>query len=821
MIRALDSLRLDARHVLRRLSRAPALATTVVLSLAAGMASVITLLGVVDTLFFREPVGIREPSRVVAIGPWSGFARTSYPDYVDLRDQARSLESVGAFAFWNYSARVGETVTPARGLLASHTLLPTLGIAPTAGRPTSPDEDRPGAVPVVVIGSAFRARHFESDAAALGKSVRLAGVEFTIIGVLPGSFTAPDMSPIDFVVPIENAPWFGGREALVNRDYQWVRLVGRLRPGVSAAAASADASLIYRRANVGVRAVDQTTLAKETIAVRSLADARRDPTSASAKIAVWLTGLAAVVLLIACANVASLLVARGIGDAHELAIHVALGAGGARLATRSLLEVGTMVVAAIVVALVAATLAGKALVTLLLGNTLVAPPLDLRLIALTALVGVVTCVTCAVAPIARVVRTSPHTALGNRSRTTTTSHRGALRSLVALQIALGVVLVSEAAVFVASLRNATRVDLGFDLSRLVVADVDLRAAGFTDTTAIDAETRAVDAVRRLRGVVAAGMTNAASLPGYLNPPVRVPLRDSAPPGIDDWEPSVSSVTPGFLEALAVPLRRGRLLTSDDVTSRRAVALVSERFGRLYWPGIDPVGQCARVGRLTTTPCATIVGVVGDRLGSPTAAHGVAELYLPAASSGLPDELARTFLGREIAVRIALGRPDITSELQQTLLDVIPALTSVRVRAADAYLETQTRSWRLGAVVIGVFAGVALALAALGVFSVWSHAVATRRRELGIRGALGAMPRDLAWLVVREALAVAGAGLVLGVGGAAAAGRVVRSLAFGISPVDPRVFAATIVVFACVTCVAALLPAVKAAITDPRSVLASE
>ena len=395
---------------------------------------------------------------------------------------------------------------------------------------------------------------------------------------------------------------------------------------------------------------------RKSIPVRSLAEARRDPTSPSARIAVWLTALAVVVLLIACANVASLLVARGISDAHEHAIRVALGASRARLVVRALIEVGTMVVVAIALGLVTAATANKALVTLLLGNTVAAAPLDFRTAVVAVAIATLTCVACAVAPIVRATRISPHTALGRGSRSTTGSHRRALRALVAMQIALGVVLVSEAAVFVASLRNAMRVDLGFDLSRLVVADVDLRAAGFTSATAIDAETRAIDAVRRLRGVVAAGMTNGASIPGYLNPTIRVPGRDSAPPGIDALEPSVSSVTPGFLDALGVPLRRGRMLTDDDVTARRAVTLVSERFARLYWRGMDPIGQCARVGRLTTTPCAEVVGIVGDRRGSPLDAHGVAEMYLPATSSALPDELARTFLGREVAVRVEPGGP---------------------------------------------------------------------------------------------------------------------------------------------------------------------
>ena len=276
-----------------------------------------------------------------------------------------------------------------------------------------------------------------------------------------------------------------------------LRIVGRLRPGVTESAASAEASAVYRRANVGVRAVDQGTLAREVVPVRSLAKSRRDPSSPSGRIAIWLVGLAVVVLCIACANVASLLVARGVADAHEMAIHAALGAGRGRLIARSVTEVGSIVLGALLLALVGTRIASSALTTLLLGNTVAPAPLDVRTGVVVAVVAAVTCVACAILPVIRLARTSPHEALTRHSRTATGYHRGALRVLVGAQIALGVVLVSEAAVFVASLRNALRANLGIDVAHLVVADVDLRAAGLTDATANDAAVRALNAVRRL------------------------------------------------------------------------------------------------------------------------------------------------------------------------------------------------------------------------------------------------------------------------------------------------------------------------------------
>jgi predicted permease len=814
----LDALRLESKHAIRRVTRSPALAAIVVLSLAIGMASVITLLGVVDTLYFREPAGTRDGGRIVAVGAWSGYDRSSYPDFVDLRDQARSFESISAFAVWNYTARVGDRVAPARGLLTSHSLFTTLGATPAVGRPFTADENRPGGAPVVIIAPSLRRRFFESDRDALGKVVRLAGASFTVVGVLPANFTAPDMSPVDLMLPIENAPWFGGREGLVNRDYRWVRTVGRRRADVSASMASAEASAIYRRSNVGVRAVDQATLDKEVVPIRSLREARRDPRSSTPTVALWLAALAGVVLTIACANVASLMVARGINDQHELAVHSALGASHSRLVGRTLLEVAPLVVLAAAVGVAAAVVASRAVTTTLLGNAVAAPPLDARAILIAAAIALVTCAACALGPVQRIKSVSLQSALGTRSRVPTFSQRRALQALAVSQIALAVILVSEATLFVASIRNASREDLGFDLDHIAAADLDLRAAGFTDSTEIAAGRRALDAVRRIPGVVAAGITNGATIPGYLNPRITVPGKDSSPPGLADGEPSISSVTSGFLEALAVPLRRGRLLTDDDVSSHRAVVVVSERFARIYWPSEDPIGRCVRVGRLTTAPCAEVVGIVGDRRGSPSVARGEAEVYFPAGTSAVPAELSTTFLGRELAARIGGDRPSVSSDIQRALLDAIPGLTAVRVRVGDAYLEAQTRSWRLGAVVVGTFASIALALAAVGVFGIWSHAVATRRRELGIRGALGALPADLAWMVLREALVVASIGLAVGVAVALAASRLVSAMLFGIAATDPRVFVATAIVFAVVTSCAALVPALRAAFVDPRTVL---
>ena len=807
------------RYVFRRLVRAPGYALVVVLSLGAGMASVVAVLTVVDALFFRPPMGVRDPARVVGIGQWVNGERVAYPDYVDLRAAAHAFSKVGAFAVWNYSARVGGDVVPARGLLATYTLLPLLGVQPELGRGFAAREDQPGAQPVLLVSYDFWRQHLGGDMRALGAPIRLAGRFFTVIGVLPRYFTAPDLSPVDLVLPITNAPWFGGQDALTSRDYQWVRLVGRLRGRVTVEEASREATTIYRRANKDVRSVDQTTLGRLIVPVRPIVIARREPNSPSAKVTLWLALLTTVLLLTACANVASVLLARNVRERRDVAVHVALGAANMQLVGRVLMEIALLIAASAVLAVALADRASRMLMSTLLSDTVGPPPLDTRIIVTAAAVAVLAAVLCAIGPVARAFRVDPRADLAAGTLSSTRSQRNAFRLLLIAQLGLGVVLVSQAVLFGASLRNAMRVNVGIDLEHLLVADVDLHAAGLSASAAAAAVQRVLERLSALRGIAAAGLTNAAMVPGFLTLRVSIPGHDLLPAMSAAGAPSVSAVTSGYLDALGVRLLNGRALRDVDFELHRPISLVSDRMARLYWPNENPIGQCIRIG--TTAPCAIVVGVVSDRHNGPLDQKGGAEVYVPLGSPAVPKGIAEVFQGREVAVRVRGDPRRMEQAVRTTLLDAVPELTSVRVRTGNEYLDQQFRAWKLGASVLGVFGVLALLLAGIGVFGVSSQSVAQRTRELGVRGALGAPPSRLAALVFLESTRVAAVGVAVGIVAALAATRLTSAIAFGVSPVDPRIYGVAAAALTLITVAATVLPALRGASVDPLVALRNE
>jgi predicted permease len=413
----------------------------------------------------------------------------------------------------------------------------------------------------------------------------------------------------------------------------------------------------------------------------------------------------------------------------------------------------------------------------------------------------------------------PRTELATGSPTSTRSHRLAFRSLLVGQSALCFVLVAEAILFAASLRNATRSDLGVKLDHLLIADADLHAAGLSGADALAAVRRALAGVSALPGVRAAGMTDAQALPSYLSYTITIPDADSAaqagpPPSM------VNGVTAAYLDALGLPLIAGRALNDADVTGARPVALISEAMARRFWPRATPLGACVKVGDASAT-CSMVVGVVGDRHAGPGDVAPDVEVYVPLGSPALPKGLASIFPGREVAVRVTGDVGPVESALRTVLLEAVPQLTSVRIRTGEEYLERQFRSWRLGAGILSAFGVVALALAAVGVFGVSACVVDQRRRELGIRGALGASPAQLGSLVLSESFWVNAAGVALGLGGAFAVARVVRSLAFGVSPLDARLLGVVALVLVGTTLLSALWPAVRAAAVDPTTALRSE
>jgi predicted permease len=777
------TLKREVVDVLRSLRDSPGSALLVVLSLATGLAAVLTMLGVLDVLFLRAPAGVRDAGRVVAVGRWVGQDAASYPDFQDIAETARSFESVGAFSTQDFTARIGSRAVPVRGMLTSASLGPTLGTAVASGRWFVADDDRPGAAPVALVSTRFAREHFGGTDAGSGRTLAIGTSLFTVIGVLPPDFTAPDLGEVDLVLPLTNTPWFGGARALTSRSYRYLRLVARLRPDISAQQASSEMTVASRQRSMEQATDQDDTRRSQVVPVASLVDARRDPASPAARISLWVSLLAVAVLLVGIINALALVLVRATRGRKRLAILIALGVPRGILDARAIGEAVLLALLAVAVALPLAGMTWQAVVQGALAGRVLAPAMTPRLAVLVVGLACIAAVVTALPKLRLVRMRGLHAEL--RSGAASLSHRmrRAFRLLLVAQISLAVVLVSEAAIFVVSLRQAAQVRLGVRPDHLLVATIDLRAAGLAPADAEVVVTRLLAEATRIPGARSAGMTNAALSPAYITFPVVTPggpeLRNE-----DDAIASVSMVTTDFLAAVGARVVAGRDFTVGD--GGGTSVLVSSRFANMRWPGASAMGQCVKLGD-ASAPCGLVVGVIEDRRESPTETRGSAEVFVPAASPIVPVALRGTFLARELALRVDGAPERAVGALQDAVTRVVPSLTAVRVRTGEQYLSAQYRAWRLGAQIVGAFGLIAVLLAGIGVYGVVTHSTLSRHRELSIRKVLGADNGSILMLVLGESARIAAAGIVVGLCGSVAGARLTQHLAYGVSLLDARLY----------------------------------
>jgi predicted permease len=803
------------RLALRRLARQPSYVVAALVSLAVGIATATVMAGVVDALFFRPPAHATDPARLVDV------AVRTYPDHVALGRGVPAFVGVAAYTPrpFPYTVVADGAVLPARAALVSHTLFGVLGARPALGRWFAADEDRPGAPRAVVLAHDFWRAHFGGDPAVLGRAVRLAGDAFTVVGVAPRGFTGATLAPVDLFVPMTNVRWFGGAEALVNRDYQWVRVVARLRPGVAPSAAGAQATAVYRRENVGVRSVDQATLSSAVVAVRPLVAARRDLTKPELRVALWLAGVAAVVLLVACANVATLALARAVRDRRALATLAALGASRGRLGALLGLECALLAAAGGAGALALARWGGAVVRTRLL-DTLAGgvPALDGRVLAGALAATTLAALAGGLLPSLRGTRLDVSAELRAGARAVA-PHTHLRRAVVTLQVALALVLVVGAALFGVSLRNAVRAEVGFDPEGLVVADVDLLAAGYEPARAHALIRAALERLARIPGVATVAATNAGVIP---NITLAVATPGGAP--VSDSTAAVSSATEGYFRALRLPVRAGRAFTAAELAGDAPVVVVNETLARQRWPGRSAVGACVVLRARGHDPgCATVVGVVADRRTWLRDSVARPELFVPFGTARLPAGVRPIFLTGTVVLRLAPGaRADrVTAPARATLAELAPSLPVVLVRPATALFDPQRQAWLMGASLCAVFAAVAVGLALFGAYAAVAYTVAQRLTELGVRAAVGARPGRLAALVLGEALRVAGAGVVIGGLAAGVAARGIGALLYGVAPLAPGLYAACGLAVLVAAVLAAAGPARRAARVDPARALSMD
>ena len=819
--RSLDSVSHDVRLALRTVRRSPGLTATIALTLALGIGANAAIFGVINSLLLR-PLPVADPSRLVTISSDSAIARGqagvpwSFAMWEELQPHASLFD--GAFAWtparFDLAAR-GER-QPVAGLFASGGYFATLGVAAIRGRTFTPADDRPGGGAdgaVAIISYGLWQRRFAGADSVIGAPLVVDGATVTIVGVTAPEFRGLDVgSAFDVALPLETEPLIRGSRSALRTSRLLVML--RLKPGQSVEAATAT----LRGLQLGSRPAPNSepfTLAPAatgaSLPVRGPDGLRQS--YARPLLAILLVAL--LVLLIACANIANLLLARATARRYELGVRLALGASRGRLARQLLIESLIFAVLGTIGGLIVAQWSSQTIVAQLstpVQQIALDLSFDWRVLAFTAAVALVTASMFGTVPAFRSTRIAPLDVLKVRAQADSSSAAGtrglatASSRLVILQIAMSLALVICAALLVRSFARLSSVPLGFDPDRVLVVNVD------TDRVRTDAAgrmrlfDRILDAVRGVPSVAHAG--------GSIWTPVDGGMRM----GDSEYRIAFNFITPGWFAAYGTALRAGRDFTVRDTTGSPPVAIVNDAFVRAFMPGMSPVGETIPHPRSRPEVLRTVVGVVDDAVFE-SQREGIQPIvYLPVAQSG-EGPSGRTALS--LGVRPAVGAPvQLAGSVSAAVRGVDPDLSFSFALLAD-HVQASVRQERLVAMLSGFFGVLALIIAALGLYGVTSYTVNRRVTEIGIRRALGAQRAHVLSLVLGQSLTLTGVGIGLGLGGAAVMTRSLRGMLFGLTPLDPATFIGVAALFAIVATLAALLPAHRATRVDPLVALRNE
>ena len=815
----------DLRFACRQLLKNPGFTSVTVLSLTLGIAANTTIFSFVNALLFRPPP-VEKPGELWQIYRWEPQAGSklkrhkswSRPEIAQLREQNQSFAAFGAFdpepALLTCDRDgLGESV---QGQFVTGNFFDLCGVRPAWGRAFLPTEDQtPGTHPVTVVSYAFWRSRLGADPQAVGRTVTLNGVALTVIGVAPSPFTSlvAGVAP-DFWVPFMMVP-------AVLRDPGWLTRqdsasatgLGRLKPGVSAARAGAELTVLTRRfqgtnprgdasRNVEAGAVlTPSTMVPEPL--RGLVGAFTGT----------LMGAVFLVLLIACANAANLLLARATARRQELAVRSALGASRGRLLRQLLTESVLLALFGGVMGLILSVWLAQLIGRLIPSNLPVrfATSLDWRVLSFTAGVSVLTGVIFGLAPALRGARLNPAAALKEDTRGSSRRSRLA-HALIAGQMALCLVLLLAGTLCLRSLFHARSLNPGFEVRDRVAASYNLGDVGYTAAQAREFHDRLLARVQTLPGVRSAALTQCLPL-GTEHNGAEVRLEGQAPAP----EPSgiafqSFSVSPGYFATLGTALLRGREFTAADRDGAPRVAIINEAAASRCWPGQNPLGRRFFVGDTQARNAREIVGVVPTgryRTLGEDPKPALFECFQP--SSGASTLVARV-----------QGDPQpVLAAIRRSARELEPRLALTEATTLEQHLSLALFPVRASGLLLGVLGLVALVLAASGLFGVIAYSVAQRTREVGIRLALGAQRRDVRRLVLRQGIKLAGLGIAVGLAGAVAVTRLLRAWLFGVSPLDPASFLAIPLLLLGVAWLACWLPARRAARVDPIVALRAE
>ena len=823
----MDTLFRDLQFALRGLRRERSFTAFCLVTLALGIGANAAMFGIADRLLLSGPDHVREPSRVVRLyattRPGTRTFTTSgfgYVSYDLLRAGTQAFSAVATSSINDAVIGSGAEARKARVGYATADLFPLLGVQAARGRFfTAAEDSTAGASRVIVLSEGAWRQWLGGTDDAVGRTVVLNDEPFTVIGVAPHGFTGAQFDRVDAWVP---GGLYGARVTAnwtTSWNAQWLQVIGRLRPGVSFEQAGQEATAVHRAGYTGTEETDRQAI----FTVASLRANESGSESADLRVLRWLTGVSALVLLIACANLANLLLARGLRRGREVAIRAALGAGRLRLIRLLLLESVVLALGGAAMGLLVAYYVGAAARGMLFtGVEWTSPPVNVPILMVSVAIALVTGVIMGLVPAIRATRPGLTDALKTGTREGG-GHRSRLRAgLTIVQAALSVLLLVGAGLFVHSLWKAYTVDLGFDPDRVTVIEVARPSlARYAQGPVRDAERarRRVffrDVLERVRAIP--GMTRASiaiGLPFGNRFTVATRPSDTTIPRLPGGGPGISAVTRDYFETMGTRIIRGRAFTDQDGAGTAPVAIISQLMAETVWPGRDPLGKClyssngpnetvvpAGGGTPFPAPCSEIVGIAENTYRSRLREDPVMHYYVPEGQEP-------GFGGAALLLRTDDASGATVAQVRRLLNETDPSITFVNAETIRSRIDPQMRPWRLGASVFAVSGLLALVVAAVGIYSVTSYLIAERSHEIGVRLALGARTSDIIRLVFGGSVAMAIAGVVIGEGIALALGRLAAPLLFATSPREPVVFVTVGVLLVMVALVATVGPARRA------------
>ncbi len=806
---------MDVKHSFRLLRQSPGFTITAISALALGIGANTAIFSVVNTVLLK-PLAFPHPDRIVTLltsTPQGGFPGTSVPKYNTWRRQTQVLEDVSAYDTGGPGLNLsgGDRPEQLKGIHVSYEFFHLFGAQPALGRTFTAEEDRPRGGNVIVLSNGLWKRRYGSEPGIIGRSITLGGEQYTVIGVLASGFTFDPLP--DVFLPFQADP------NSTNQGH-YFQAAARLKPGVTLGAAKAALNLAgeeFKRQFPG--AVDRN--------MSFSAEPMQDLLVRNVRTALYiLLGAVACVLLIACANVASLLLARATGRSREIAIRSAIGAGRGRIVRQLLTESVLLSAIGGVIGLGIGALGVRALLAINPGNIPRIGPdganvsLDWRVLAFALLLALATGVLFGLVPAIQGSRADLNITLKeNGARGGSGMRQNKSRAvLVIVEMALAIVLLVGAGLLLRTFSALHHVDPGFDPHNVLTMDTSLTGTHFNKTADIATMTReALDRIHAIPGVEAAAATSYLPLEGGLGLGFIIegrPLTDGTSQGGASW----NYVTWRFFDVFRIPIKRGRSFTERDNAGAPPVVVINEAMARKYWKSADPIGQRLIIGRglgpdFEQAP-REIIGIVADARDGGLNNDPAPATFVPL--SQVRDsymELNNRFMPLSWVVRTRVAPFSVSAPIQKAFQDAAD-LPVAHIRSMDQIVIRSTARDQFNTLVLGIFAAVAILLSSIGLYGLMAYAVEQRTLEFGIRLALGADFPMLRNMIVRQAMLLACAGIVAGLAAAYGLTRLMSSLLFDVKPTDPVVFSSVTLLFAVVAFLAGYLPARRALRLDP-------